>query len=77
METHVCVGQTAMGLASEGFRVHVAMDAVASRRPADKDAGLLRMQAFGVLPASVEGLLFEILGQADVKEFKDFLEIVR
>ncbi|TWI75349.1 nicotinamidase-related amidase [Desulfobotulus alkaliphilus] len=77
IEAHVCVAQTAMGLAGDGFRVHVAMDAVASRKSADKEAGLLRMQAFGVFPACVEGLLFEAMGRADVPEFKDFLEIVK
>lgn len=77
IEAHVCVAQTAMGLTREGFRVHVARDAVASRRQADREAGLLRLQAFGVFPASVEGLLFEVLDRADVPEFKDFLEIVR
>ncbi|WP_179953189.1 isochorismatase family protein [Desulfobotulus mexicanus] len=77
IEAHVCVAQTAMGLAGDGFRVHVAMDGVSSRKPADKEAGLLRMQAFGVFPACVEGLLFEAMGRADVPEFKDFLEIVK
>ncbi|MCW7753953.1 isochorismatase family protein [Desulfobotulus sp. H1] len=77
IEAHVCVAQTAMGLGTEGFRVHVAMDAVSSRNPADKEAGLLRMQAFGVLPGCTEGLLFEAMARSDVPEFKDFLEIVK
>ncbi|MDY0163209.1 isochorismatase family protein [Desulfobotulus sp.] len=77
METHVCVAQTAMGLVRDGFQVHGIRDVMASRHPGDRETGLLRMQAFGVFPVSVEGLLFEVLGRADVPEFKDFLEIVK
>lgn len=77
METHVCVAQTAMGLAREGFCVHLAIDACSSRSPADHQIGILRMQTAGVCPASAEGLLFELMERADLPKFKEFLEIVK
>src|SRR6187549_1635089 len=37
VESHVCVYQTAVDLINDGFHVHVAADAVMSRRSADSD----------------------------------------
>ena len=47
VETHVCVLQTAMDLAREGYRIHVPADAVTSRRDLDWKLGLELMQKAG------------------------------
>jgi nicotinamidase-related amidase len=77
IETHVCVCQTALDLRTAGCRVFVAVDAVSSRMAADHKAGLARMRAAGVLPVSVEMVIFEWLERADTEEFKQLLPLLK
>lgn len=77
VEAHVCVAQTALGLLASGRRVFVAEDACGSRRGSDQDAGLARLRAAGCVPATVEALLFEWLGDADHPAFRDVLSIIK
>ena len=46
------------------------MDAVLSRSPVDRDAGLELARAAGATLTSVEAALFEMLETADTPEFK-------
>ena len=47
IETHVCVLQTAADLIDQGYEVHVAADAVCSRRKLDWEVGLRWMEKKG------------------------------
>jgi nicotinamidase-related amidase len=77
IEAHVCVLQSALGLAAEGWHVAVAADAVGSRRNSDRDAGLARLAAAGVTIATSEMIVFEWLGRADTPEFRDLLKLIK
>lgn len=77
IEAHVCVLQTAIGLADRGFAVIVVEDAIASRRPADKAAALRRLERAGVAVVTSEMVVFEWLGRAGTPEFKELAPLVR
>lgn len=77
IETHVCVGQTAHDLLGEGFRVYVAVDAVAARGQLDHDIALRRMDSSGATLTTTEAALFEWCGQAGAPEFKQISQLVK
>ncbi len=77
METHVCVLQTALGLAATGARIAVVEDAVASRRPSDTAAALRRLERAGVDVVTSEMVVFEWLGRAGTPEFKALSALIR
>jgi nicotinamidase-related amidase len=77
IEAHVCVLQSALGLAAAGWSVTVVEDAVSSRRAADRDAGLRRLAAAGVTVATVEMVMFEWLGRAGTDAFRDLLKLIK
>lgn len=70
VESHVCVLQTALDGVRQGFQVHVALDAVSSRRPDDKQISLHRFMQSGVLVSSSEIFLFQLLQKAKTPAFQ-------
>jgi nicotinamidase-related amidase len=76
-EAHVCVLQTALGLIERGKRVCIAADAVGSRRPSDREAGLRRLAAHGALIVTSEMAAFEWLGHADDPAFKAVMALIK
>ena len=44
IETHVCVNQTVLGMLHQGLQVHVAADAVSSRKEIDHTTALRKME---------------------------------
>jgi nicotinamidase-related amidase len=77
LETHVCVVQTALDLAENGFQVLVPQDAVSSRYESDKRIGLERMKSVGAVPCSTEMVVFELLREAGTPEFKALLPFIK
>jgi nicotinamidase-related amidase len=77
IETHVCVYQTVVDLIEKDFEVDVICDAVSSRTPENKQAGLNRIAAEGVRVISTEMVLFEILKTADHPQFKQIAKLVK
>jgi nicotinamidase-related amidase len=77
IETHVCVLSTALDLIDAGYRVHVPHDAVNSRRDADKDWALERLQQAGATITSTESALFELLERCDTDDFKTVAKLVK
>jgi nicotinamidase-related amidase len=77
MEAHVCVMQSALGLAARGFEVFVARDAVGSRREEDREAAFARLAQAGVAVATAEMAMFEWMHRADVSGFRELLGIVK
>lgn len=77
IESHVCVNQTVHDLLSRGASVHVAADAVSSRTPFNRQAGLDKAARAGAHVTSTEMVLFEMLGQAGGPEFKAISGMVR
>jgi isochorismate hydrolase len=77
MEAHVCVMQSALGLATRGFEVFVARDAVGSRREEDRETALARMANDGVRVVTSEMAMFEWMERADAPEFRELLRLVK
>lgn len=77
IETHICVYQTARQLKEQGLEVEVVVDAVSSRTKANKELGLEKMKALGILPTSTEMILYELLQRADHPHFKTVLQLVK
>ena len=77
IEAHICVSQTVHDLLSQGVEVHVARDAVGSRKPGDRDVGLSKMERAGAVASSVETALFELCERAGTPEFKAVQQVIR
>ena len=76
IETHVCLLQTALDLASAGYLPVVAADATGSRRSADSQPALDRIAGFGLI-STVESILLEMVENADNKAFKAVLPLIK
>lgn len=76
-EAHVCVLQSALALIGAGYRVAVAIDAIASRRDSDRDAAIQRMMASGITIVTREMIAFEWLRTASSPKFKQILGELR
>ena len=77
MESHVCVGQTAIDLEEGGFEVFVVADAVSSRIKASRKLALSRLLKIGADVIDSEMVVFEWLGRADTAEFRELLPLVK
>ncbi len=76
IETHVCVLQTACSLTRLGYRVFLAADACGSRKPEDRSLALQWMRERGVTVATVEMLVFQLLGTAEGRAYRQFVKIL-
>ena len=76
VEGHVCITQTALK-GVETLKVFVVCDAVSSIDGGDLKIAFERMRQEGVILASNEMVIFELLERAGTEEFKDALEIVK
>lgn len=70
IETHICLAQTALDLASQGENVYVIADATSSRRPLDAQIALHRLDRSGLTITTAEAVVFEWLRRAGTEEFK-------
>lgn len=77
IETHVCVLQTACSLARMGYGVFLAADACGSRKPEDRELALQLMRERGVTVATVEMLVFQLLGTAEGRAYRQFVKILK
>ncbi|MDM7921223.1 MAG: hydrolase [Pyrinomonadaceae bacterium] len=77
VETHVCVNQTAHDLMTRGFEVHLLSDSVSSRFDHDKEAGIAKMYANGVVPSSTEMALFELMRDSKHEKFREVQELIK
>ncbi len=77
IETHVCVQQTSLDLIANNFQVNIPADAVSSRREIDYSTALARMASNGVEVTTTESILFELLENYKVTEFKEIAKLVK
>ena len=77
IEAHVCVLQTCLDLMDGGYVAFVAVDAIGSRRPGDRDAAIQRMIQAGVVPTTGESALLEMVHEAGSDRFRAILPIIR
>lgn len=76
VETHICVYQTATGLLQRGLKPWVVNDAVSSRNRENHDYALRRLERLGCDIGPAEMLIYELLGEAGTKKFKEILPLV-
>jgi nicotinamidase-related amidase len=76
-ESHICVSQTAHDLLAAGYQVHLVEEAVSSRSEANALLGFAKMRQSGVVPASIESALYEMLGRAGTPAFREILKIIK
>lgn len=76
-EAHVCVLQTVLGMLAGGRRVAVVADAVGSRVPANRDAGLARMRSHGAELVTTEMVVFEWLGTSEHPAFRAVQKLIK
>jgi nicotinamidase-related amidase len=77
MESHVCVLQTASGLARSGYAPFVVTDGVCARSPEHDANALARLGAAGVVLTNRESCLFEWLRDARHERFKAVTSLLR
>jgi nicotinamidase-related amidase len=77
MEAHICVYQTARGLAALGARVHVPADAVVSRSPVNVKRGLALIEHAGAIVTSTETVVFDALGCAGTDDFRALSRLLK
>ena len=77
IEAHVCVCQSVLSALSLGYQVHVAEDAVSSRRERDARTGIERMRQSGAFIACTEMLLFQMLPHSKDPRFPALSRIVK
>ena len=77
IEAHVCIYQTSVDLIKKGFTVETIADAVSSRTVENKDIGLERMAAKGVIISSTEMALFELMRTAENPNFKELIKLIK
>ncbi|MBM4171658.1 MAG: hydrolase [Ignavibacteria bacterium] len=77
IESHVCVMQTVLDFIANDFQVHVAADAISSRREFDYQTALRRMESNGAEISLTESVLFELLEVCGTDQFKAVSKLVK
>jgi nicotinamidase-related amidase len=77
IEAHVCVLQTCLDLLDAGYITALAVDATSSRHAVDDAAAISRLTQAGVLPATVESALLELVHEAGTERFKQVLGVIK
>lgn len=77
IEAHVCVLQTSFDLLDLGYEVFLAADAVSSQRSHDRTVALNRMKENGVVIATTESIIFELMRSAKHDKFKEISNLIK
>ena len=76
-EAHVCVRQTVYDLRQKEVQPVLVADAVGSRRETDRQLALQEMRQDGIVIASTEAVLFELLETAEHPRFKEIQSLIK
>jgi len=77
IEAHVCVLQTAKDLLALGKQVVVLNDAISSRSIFDYSTAIAELRDCGARITSTETVLFELLRDSKVAEFKEISQLIK
>jgi nicotinamidase-related amidase len=77
IEAHICVAQTALDLAANGFETFVAADAISARSDESRSLAMIRMRDAGARIVDSEMVMFEWLERAGTPEFKDLQQLIK
>ncbi|PMG38626.1 hydrolase [Vibrio breoganii] len=77
IEAHICVYQTATGLAELGYNIELVRDCVSSRTLDNKHLGITRIIESGAAVTGLDMCLYELVGDCRASEFKSILQLIR
>ncbi len=77
IESHVCVTQSALDLYENGLRVSVPQDCTGSRHIHNYQTAMNRLRSAGIDITCVESVIFELIDDYTIPEFKDVLKILK
>lgn len=77
IEAHICVYQTVMGLQALGYSVQVVTDCIASRKQANKDLAITKLQQADIEITGLEMCLYELVEDCRAAEFKTILQLIK
>ncbi|KAF2727929.1 Isochorismatase hydrolase [Polyplosphaeria fusca] len=77
IESHICVTQTALDLLQDGHKVYVIADGVSSVNKEEVPIALARLRHEGAIVTTSESWLYECVGDAGIKEFKQIIGVVK
>ncbi|KAK3391738.1 Isochorismatase-like protein [Sordaria brevicollis] len=79
IESHICVTQTCLALRKRhpGMKIYVIADGVSSCNKEEIPIALARLRQEGVTVTSSEGWMYECMGDAGIKEFREVVKIVK
>ena len=72
-----CVSQTTLDLLAQGHKVYVLADAVSSCNKEEIPVALRRLAGEGAVVTTSESLLYELMGDAKIAEFKAVAGLVK
>ena len=73
----MCILQSALDLLRAGFDVYALQDGISSCNPEEVPIAIARMRQEGVRVSTSESWLYEVMGDASRKEFRDLLKVVK
>ena len=77
MEAHICVQQTVLQLLDAGYQVYVPVDCIGSRTERDMMWAAERMERAGAILTTYEAVLYELMQDSKIPEFKAISKIVK
>lgn len=77
IEAHICVLQTCIGLAEQGYRPILVVDCISSRRESDLKTAVTRAVQEGVTITTYESILFELMQKAGGDTFKKISKLIK
>ena len=77
IESHVCVLQTVVDFARNGYHPIVVEDCISSRKENDKRIAMERMKKEGAFITTYESILFELLRYSGTEQFKAISRLVK
>lgn len=77
IEAHICVLQTTLDLVRSGHHVYVLADGVSSCNKEEVPIALRRLACEGATITTSESLLYELMGDAKIPEFKAVAGLVK
>ncbi len=77
IEAHICLQQTAIDCMAAGYQAIAVIDCISSRKESDKKIAIHRYEKEGVLLATYESILFELMAQAGTDTFKEISKIIK
>lgn len=76
-EAHVCVRQTVYDLRQKEVQPVLVADAAGSRRESDRQLAFQEMRQDGIVIASTEAVLFELMETAEHPKFKEVQALIK